>query len=121
MATKKAITKTETKAKSDAFAVIMTGGKQYLVKEGDILKIEKISDTCKEGDKVVFDQVLFVQNGDKATVGAPLVSGAKVNASVKSVGRNQKIMVIHYKQKSKYFKKYGHRQPYTQVAIESIK
>ena len=121
MATKKAITKTGDSTKANAFAVIMTGGKQYVVKEGDILKIEKLSDTQKEGDKVVFDTVLALSSGDKTTIGAPHVSGAKVHASVKEIGRNQKITVIHYKQKSKYFKKYGHRQPFVKVAIESIK
>ena len=99
-----AITK-ETKT-SDAFAVLMTGGKQYIVKVGEILKIEKLGDEMKVGDKVVFDQVLMTVNGDAVKVGAPIVSGAKVNAQITEIGRSQKVDVVHYKQKSKYFKRY---------------
>jgi large subunit ribosomal protein L21 len=118
MATKKT---TENKAaQAGAFAVIATGGKQYKVQVGDIVKIEKLSDESKEGDKVVFDKVLLVDNAGVTAVGAPYVAGAKVTAEIAEIGRDPKITVIHYKQKSKYFKKYGHRQPYAKVKIASI-
>ncbi len=102
------------------FAVINTGGKQYKVAEGDVLKVEKISDTVKVGDKVTFDKVLLVDDGSTTKIGAPIVSGAKVEAVIKEIGRNQKVIIIKYKQKSRYFKKNGHRQPYSKVEIVSV-
>ena len=102
------------------FAVINTGGKQYKVAEGDVLKVEKISDTIKVGDKVTFDQVLLVDDGSTTKIGKPTVSGAKVEAEVKEIGRGQKVIIIKYKQKSRYFKKNGHRQPFTKVEIKSV-
>lgn len=102
------------------FAVISTGGKQYKVAEGDVLKVEKLSDDMKVGDKVVFDQVLLTDDGSTTKVGTPTVAGAKVEAVFKEAGRAQKILVIKYKQKSRYFKKNGHRQPYSQVEIKSV-
>lgn len=112
--------KAKTQQENNKFAVIKTGGKQYLIKEGEILKIEKLSNV-KEGDSVSFDEVLLTGDGEKAKIGNPTVSGAKVNASIVEMGRDQKIVVIKYKQKSRYYKKNGHRQPYTKVKIESIK
>ena len=103
------------------FAVIQTGGKQYKVSKGDSLKIEKLSDTAKVGDKVVFEEVLLVDNGKDTTIGTPYISGAKVEATVEKIGKLPTITVIHYKQKSRYFKKNGHRQPYFQVKISNIK
>ncbi len=103
------------------FAIIKTGGKQYKVSKGDSLKIEKLSDTAKIGDKIVFDQVLLVDNGKDTSIGMPYIKGAKVEASVEKIGKLPTITVIHYKQKSRYFKKNGHRQPYFQVKIEAIK
>jgi large subunit ribosomal protein L21 len=103
------------------FAVIQTGGKQYKVKTGDEIKIEKILGDHKEGDKVVFDKVLLVDNGSDTTIGTPYIDGAKVTASITKIGRLPKIDVIKYKQKSKYFKKNGHKQPYFQVKIEGLK
>lgn len=123
MATAKAKTteKKETKAASTgAFAVIATGGKQYKVRVGDVVKIEKLMGERKVGDKVVFDQVLLVDNAGETVVGMPFIAGSKVAAEIKEIGRDAKITVIHYKQKSKYFKKYGHRQPFFKVAITSI-
>ena len=117
--TKKAEPKVE--AKQDGFAVIATGGKQYVVRVGDNLKIEKFEGESKVGDKVVFDKVLLTELGSNTVIGTPHVAGAKVTASVVEVGTLPKVMVIHYKQKSKYFKKYGHKQPFVKVAIESIK
>ncbi len=103
------------------FAVIQTGGKQYKVKVGDEIKIEKILGDHKEGDKVVFDKVLLVDNGSDTTIGTPFIDKAKVTATITKVGRLAKVDVIKYKQKSKYFKKNGHKQPYFQVKIESFK
>ncbi len=103
------------------FAVIQTGGKQYKVAPGDTISIEKISDDLKVGDKVTFDQVLLVNNGDKTLVGAPLVSGASVQGTLTDQGRGKKVIVIRYRQKSRYFKKNGHRQPFMKVTIDAIK
>lgn len=101
-----------------SFAVITTGGKQYLVEKGQKLRVEKLS-AGKEG-KVVFDKVLLVDDGKETKVGAPHVAGVKVGATVLSEGRHDKLQVVKYKAKSRYYKKNGHRQPYTEVRIDSI-
>jgi large subunit ribosomal protein L21 len=103
------------------FAVIQTGGKQYKVKVGDEIKIEKLLGDHKEGDKIVFDKVLLVDNGTDTTIGTPFIAKAQVTATLTKIGRLPKVTVIKYKQKSKYFKKNGHQQPYFQVKIEGIK
>jgi len=103
------------------FAVIKTGGKQYKVAKGDVLKVEKLSDTATIGDKVVFDKVMLVDNGKDTTIGTPYIEGAKVEASLLKIAKRPTVTVIHYKQKSRYFKKNGHRQPYFEVKIENIK
>ncbi len=103
------------------FAVIQTGGKQYKVKSGDLIKIEKITGDHKEGDKIVFDKVLLVDNGKDTTIGTPFIDKAQVTATITKIGRLPKVNVIKYKQKSKYFKKNGHKQPYFQVKIEGLK
>ncbi|MGB8816118.1 MAG: 50S ribosomal protein L21 [Minisyncoccia bacterium] len=103
------------------FAIIKTGGKQYKASKGDVLKIEKLSDEQKEGDKVVFDKVLLVDNGKDTTIGTPFIVGATVEGKVVEIGNSDTVTVIHYKQKSRYFKKNGHRQPYCKVEITSIK
>jgi large subunit ribosomal protein L21 len=103
------------------FAVIETGGKQYKVSSGDILKIEKLAGEYKEGDKITFDKVLLVA-GDKDTkVGNPYIKDSKVEAIFEGEGRAKKINVIKFKPKSRYFKKRGHRQPFAQVKIGAIK
>ncbi len=102
------------------FAVIKTGAKQYLVNEGDVIKIEKLSGDFKKGDKVVFDEVLMIDDGSKATLGAPSIAGKKVEAEFVEAGRNKTIDVIKYKSKSNYFKKRGHRQPFVKVKISKI-
>ncbi len=112
---------TPKKASSGAFAVIATGGKQYMVREGDSLKIEKLVGEHKEGDTVVFDSVLLSGTGAEVTLGKPFIKGASVTATLTSISRYKTVDVIKYKQKSRYFKKYGHRQPYFQVKIDSIK
>lgn len=103
------------------FAVIETGGKQYQVKAGDVITVEKLGDTMKAGDKVTFDKVLLVDDGKNTTIGTPYIAGAKVEATFKENGRAKKIDVIKYKQKSRYFKKNGHRQPFSKVEISGIK
>jgi large subunit ribosomal protein L21 len=103
------------------FAVIATGGKQYKVKAGDSLKIEKIRGDFKVGDKIVFDKVLLVDNGKDATIGTPYISKASVEATLEEIGKNATVEVVKYKPKSRYFKRNGHRQPYFKVKIAAIK
>jgi len=99
------------------YAIIATGGKQYKVAEGDIIKVEKLG--VEAGQSVSFDQVLVVNNG-QLTVGNPTVAGASVSATVVEEGKNKKVIVYRYKRKSGYHKKNGHRQSYTKVKIEKI-
>ena len=99
-------------------AIIVTGGKQYKVAEGDTLFIEKLP--VQAGDAVTFDQVLAVIDGDKATFGTPVVEGAKVDATVEKNGKGKKVVVFKYKPKSGYKRTQGHRQPYTKVTIGKI-
>lgn len=108
-------------AVSEEFAVIKTGGKQYRVSVGESIKIEKLKGEHKKGDKVSFDQVLLVDNGKDTTIGTPIIAGAKVEGEITVVGRAPKVTVIKYKQKSRYFKKNGHRQPYFKIEITAIK
>ncbi|MBQ7275648.1 MAG: 50S ribosomal protein L21 [Bacilli bacterium] len=96
------------------FAIIETGGKQYRVSENDFLFVEKLE--ANEGDTVVFDKVLMVN--DK--IGAPYVEGAKVSASVVKQGRAKKVIVFKYKSKKNYHKKQGHRQPFTKIQVTAI-
>ncbi|GAB4356593.1 MAG: 50S ribosomal protein L21 [Gammaproteobacteria bacterium] len=100
------------------YAVIKTGGKQYRVSEGDVLRVEKLP--ADEGAVVEFDQVLLVSDGDNTTVGAPLVAGSKVTASVKSHGRGKKVKIIKFKRRKHHMKRMGHRQAYTEVEITGI-
>ena len=100
------------------FAVIETGGKQYKVTEGDILFIEKLQ--VEDGEKITFDKVMALSDGEKMTVGTPYVEGATVAANVIKSGKGKKILVMTYKSKKNEKKKKGHRQPYTKVQIEKI-
>jgi large subunit ribosomal protein L21 len=111
----------ESKPEQTEFAVIMTGGKQYKVRVGDIIKIERLTEDYKQGDKVVFDQVLLVDNGLDTTLGAPFINGAKVEGIYQKEGKARKIKVVKYKAKSRYLKKNGHRQIFTEVKISAIK
>ena len=99
-------------------AVIVTGGKQYTVSEGDVLYIEKLE--AEETATVKFDQVLAVLDGENSKIGAPLVEGASVEAKVIKNGKAKKITVFRYKAKKNEKKKQGHRQPYTKVEITAI-
>src|ERR1041385_6609630 len=98
-------------------AIIETGGKQYVVTQDSVLSVEKLSDMGKKGDKITFDKVLLVDDGKETKVGAPYVSGAKVSAELVEAGRADKVTVIKYHEKSRYFKKRGHRQPFSKVRI----
>jgi large subunit ribosomal protein L21 len=100
------------------YAIIVTGGKQYKVSEGDVLFIEKLE--AAEGEVVTFDQVLLVSSEKGLVAGAPTVEGAKVTAKVEKQGKDKKIIVYKYKAKKNYRRKQGHRQPYTKVVIEKI-
>ena len=99
-------------------AIIVTGGKQYKVAEGDTLFIEKLP--CEAGDQVKFDQVLAVLDGENSQIGAPTVAGAVVEAKAIKNGKAKKITVFKYKAKKGEKKKIGHRQPYTKVEITKI-
>jgi large subunit ribosomal protein L21 len=108
-------------ATTTEFAIIQTGGKQYRVSVGDSVKIEKLTGEYKEGDSITFDKVLLVDNGSDTTIGTPFIDKASIKARLVKIGRAAKINVIKYKQKSNYFKKNGHRQPFFEVVIEAIK
>ena len=106
------------------FAVIQTGGKQYKVSKGTLVSIEKMKAKgveYKKGDKISFDNVLLVDDGKDTTIGTPYITGAKVNAEIVEIGRARKILVVKYKQKSRYLRRNGHRQPFFKVKILSIK
>jgi large subunit ribosomal protein L21 len=100
------------------FAVIATGGKQYRVTEGDIIRVEKLAGA--EGDSVEFDRVLMLGEGDSVKVGAPLVEGGKVTGTVRSQGRGEKITIIKFRRRKHHRKQMGHRQSYTEVQITGI-
>lgn len=100
-------------------AIIVTGGKQYKVAEGDTLFIEKLPQEA--GGQVIFDQVLAVLDGESATIGTPTVAGATVEATVVKNGKGKKIRIFKYTPKKGYRKRQGHRQPYTKVEIGAIK
>ena len=101
------------------FAIIRTGGKQYKVQSGDKIEVEKLEG--KEGDKVSLDDVLFVTDGKKATVGTPVVKGAEVKATLISQKRAPKITVFKKKRRQNYRRKKGHRQHLTVLQITDIK
>jgi len=109
------------------YAVIKTGGKQYRVTEGQILKVENEGQILKvekleveEGASVEFDTVLMVADGDQVKVGAPYVEGIRVSATVKSQGRGPKIRIIKFRRRKHYRKTQGHRQSYTELRIGGI-
>jgi len=100
------------------FAVIKTGGKQYLVAPGDKIRIEKID--AKEGKEVAFKEVLLLEKGKSLKIGTPLVRGAKVMAKVLKQDRAKKVIIFKYKPKKRYQVKKGHRQPFTEIEILKI-
>lgn len=100
------------------YAIIETGGKQYRVSEGDVIRVEKLD--APVGETVLAEKVLAVGNGSELKVGTPVVEGAKVSLKVQSHGKGEKIIVFKYKPKKNYRRKQGHRQPYTEVLVEKI-
>lgn len=105
------------------FAVIKTGGKQYLVEPGKTLVVEKLSNLGKElkpGDKITFNQVLLTDDGEKAQIGTPLVSGAKVEGELIDEKKGRKVTIIKFKSKTRYRRKIGHRQIQARVKILNI-
>lgn len=120
MATKTTTKKAAAKVTGE-FAVIETGGKQYKVMVGEVLKIEKLAGEFAMGDKVLFDKVVLVDNGNDTTIGTPYITGAKVEALFQKAGRNKTVKVVKFKQKSRYLKRNGHRQPFAEVKISAIK
>ena len=101
-----------------SYAVIKTGGKQYRVQQGDVLRVELL--TAEEGATVNFDQVLLVGSGESVVVGAPLVEGATVSATVRSHGRADKIRIIKFRRRKHYKRQQGHRQHFTEIEITGI-
>lgn len=102
----------------EAYAVIETGGKQYRVEKDTVLSVERFG--SEEGQSVEFDQVLAVSDGNELTIGAPVVEGAKVTASVVENYRGNKVVAFKKKRRKGYRKKIGHRQELTKLKIESI-
>ena len=100
------------------YAVIATGGKQYRVENGGVLRIEKL--TAELGTTVEFDQVLLVADGDKITVGTPLLKGSKVSATVEAHGKGNKVSIVKFRRRKHYMRMKGHRQQYTQVRVTGI-
>ncbi len=100
------------------YAVIATGGKQYKVSEGDVIRIETLA--AAENDEITFDKVLLVADGDDVNIGAPYIDGGKVSATVNAHGRGKKIEIIKFKRRKHYRKQMGHRQNFTEVKITGI-
>jgi large subunit ribosomal protein L21 len=101
------------------FAVIETGGKQYVVSTGSVIKVEKLEKPAK-GSALTFDKVLLLNDGEKTTLGAPYISGKKVEAELVREGSNKKVVVFKYKSKTRYRIKTGHRQQFTEVKITKV-
>ena len=100
------------------YAVIVTGGKQYRVMQGETLRVEKLD--VEAGSSIDLDQVLLVGSGESVTVGTPTVAGAKVTATVKAHGRGEKIRIIKFRRRKHHRKQMGHRQHYTEIEITGI-
>ncbi len=101
------------------FAVVETGGKQYLVSDGSVFTTEIIKG-AKVGENVTFDKVLLTDDGSNVTVGDPYIKGASITAAYEAEGKGKKVVVVKYKAKSRYHKKRGHRQPFAKVSIKKI-
>ena len=101
------------------FAVIATGGKQYRVKKGQKIKVEKLPGEA--GATHIFNEILLIENGADVKIGMPHVKGASVTAKLERTSKAPKVVVVKYKAKSRYYKKRGHRQPFTEITITDIK
>jgi large subunit ribosomal protein L21 len=100
------------------YAVIKTGGKQYKVAAGEKLRVEKLEGEV--GTKVVIDKILMLNDGTNTTIGAPLVAGATVSATVLAHGRADKVMIFKFRRRKHYRKTQGHRQSFTEIQIDAI-
>jgi large subunit ribosomal protein L21 len=100
------------------YAVIVTGGKQYRVSQGDTLRVEKLD--AAEGESVDLEQVLMVVDGDDVKIGTPVLDGGKVTAEVKTHGRGDKVDIIKFRRRKQHMKRQGHRQAYTELEIMGI-
>jgi large subunit ribosomal protein L21 len=100
------------------YAVVVSGGKQHRVEEGETLKLEKLN--AEVGSSIDFDRILLVANGDDVKIGEPVVTGAKVSAEVVSHGRGKKVRIVKFKRRKHHMKQAGHRQWYTEVKITGI-
>lgn len=100
------------------FAIIETGGKQYRVQEGDTITVEKLN--VEAGEKITFDKVLMISNGETVKIGAPYVESCNVAGTVVESGKGPKVIIFKYKAKKDYRKKQGHRQPYTMIKIDKV-
>lgn len=100
------------------YAVIVTGGKQYRVVQGDKVRVEKLD--AAEGDSVELDKVLMVADGDDIKIGAPFVDGGKVTAKVNAHGRGDKVEIIKFRRRKHHMKRQGHRQAFTELEITGI-
>jgi large subunit ribosomal protein L21 len=103
-----------------SFAVIQTGGKQYKVAVGDEIAVEKIKGDYNVGDTITIESVVLKDDGKTTTLGAPYIAGATVGATIVESGKLAKVMVVRYRQKSRYHKRNGHRQPFMALKIDSI-
>lgn len=101
------------------FAIVETGGKQYKVAEGDVFSVEKIKGT-KEGESITFDKVLLIDDGKTTKIGKPYIEGATVEVTLKEEGKGKKILVQKFKAKSRYMRRYGHRQPFAKVEATKV-
>ncbi len=111
----RAVSKSSSELKG--FAIIETGGKQYRVSSGDVLLVEKLSDTHKRGDAISFDKVLLSYDGAKLTLGDPYIKDMEVRAVFEERTRGKKIDVLKFKSKSRWTRRYGHRQTYAKIKI----
>lgn len=100
------------------FAIVETGGKQYRVQEGDVITVEKLN--VEAGEKIVFDKVLMLSDGETVKVGAPYVESCNVTGTVVENGKGPKVIIFKYKAKKDYRKKQGQRQPYTMIKIDKV-
>ncbi|HQU16853.1 MAG: 50S ribosomal protein L21 [Chromatiales bacterium 21-64-14] len=100
------------------YAVIETGGKQYRVQEGTVLRVEKLP--AEQGASVEFDKVLMISDGDRVQVGTPYVAGGKVTATVSAQGKGRTVEIVKFRRRKHYRKQAGHRQPYTELRVTGI-
>jgi large subunit ribosomal protein L21 len=104
-----------------SFAVIQTGGKQYKVAVGDEISVEKIAGDYNVGDAITIESVVLKDDGKTTEIGAPYIKGATVAATITESGKLDKVMIVRYRQKSRYHKRNGHRQPFMTLKIDAIK